>query len=178
MENDCLKIIIREMVKEDVPQVSEIEKDAFGNHRWHEDAFYTELNNELSKYLVATLEDGTLIGFIGCWLIFEEAHVATFAVARNYQRKQIAQALMCAFVDICYKEEIKYITLEVRGSNDKAISLYEKFGMTSVGIRKNYYQDNNESALIMFSENIFYNKFKTIYNEIKNNIKKIEIIYG
>ena len=49
MESDCLKIIIREMVKEDVPQVSEIEKDAFGNHRWHEDAFYTELNNELSK---------------------------------------------------------------------------------------------------------------------------------
>ncbi|UKI41819.1 MAG: GNAT family N-acetyltransferase [Candidatus Melainabacteria bacterium] len=94
-----------------------------------------------------------------------------FAVAKNFQRKQIAQALMCAFVDICYKEEIKYITLEVRESNDKAISLYEKFGMTSVGIRKNYYQDNNENALIMFSENIFYNKFKTIYNEIKKENK-------
>jgi len=49
--------------------------------------------------------------------------------------------------------------------------------MTSVGIRKNYYQDNNENALIMFSENIFYNKFKTIYNDIKKKINKIEIIY-
>ena len=177
MEIDCLKIIIREMKKDDVPEVSLIEKEAFGDHRWHEDAFYTELNNELSKYLVATLDNGSIVGFIGCWLIFEEAHIATFAISKKYQKKQIAQALMCAFIEICYKEEIKYITLEVRESNEKAINLYEKFGMTSVGIRKNYYQDNNENALIMFSENIFYNKFKTIYNNIKNNIKKIEIIY-
>ena len=177
MKNDCLKIIIRGMKKNDVPQVSLIEEEAFGNHRWHEDAFYSELNNELSKYLVATLEDGSIVGFIGCWLIFEEAHIATFAISKKYQKKQIAQALMCSFIDICYKEEIKYITLEVRESNENAISLYEKFGMTSVSIRKKYYQDNNENDLVMFSENIFYNKFKTIYNDIKKNIKKIERIY-
>ncbi len=177
MENDCLKIIIREMTKDDVPQVSLIEKEAFGDHRWHEGAFYSELDNELSKYLVATLDDGSLVGFIGCWLIFEEAHIATFAISKKYQKKQIAQALICAFVDICYKEEIKYITLEVRESNTPAINLYEKFGMTSVGIRKNYYQDNNENAIIMFSENIFYNKFRAIYNNIKNNINKVNISY-
>ena len=78
----------------------------------------------------------------------------------------------------CGKKGVSDITLEVRETNVPAISLYEKFGMTSVGIRKNYYQDNNENALIMFSENIFYNKFKTIYNEIKKKINKIEIIYG
>ncbi|UKI42917.1 MAG: hypothetical protein L6V95_01915 [Candidatus Melainabacteria bacterium] len=49
--------------------------------------FYTELNNELSKYLVATLEDGTLIGFIGCWLIFEEAHIATFCSRQKFSTK-------------------------------------------------------------------------------------------
>lgn len=60
---------------------------------------------------------------------------------------------------------VKYITLEVRVSNEAAIGLYEKYGFHSLGTRKGYYQDNNEDALIMWTENIFYDKFKENYKE-------------
>ena len=72
---------------------------------------------------------------------------------------------------------VKYITLEVRESNYPAISLYEKFLFESIGMRKNYYQDNNENALIMFTQNIWYDKFKNNFNSIKENINKVLITY-
>ena len=77
--------------------------------------------------------------------------------------------LMLHLIDECYEQMIKYITLEVRVSNIPAINLYEKFGFSSVGVRKKYYQDNNEDALIMFTENIWYEKFKTVYNKLLEN---------
>ena len=70
----------------------------------------------------------------------------------------------------CYNNYIKYITLEVRASNVPAIKLYEKYGFKSLGVRKGYYQDNGEDALIMWTENIFHDSFKVLY---KNNIKEI-----
>ena len=75
--------------------------------------------------------------------------------------------MLFAIIDDCYKAKIKYITLEVRESNVAAISLYEKNGFKSIGTRKGYYQDNNENALIMFTENIWYDKFKLRYNELR-----------
>ena len=67
---------------------------------------------------------------------------------------------------------VKYITLEVRVSNIAAIGLYEKYGFRSLGTRKGYYQDNNEDALIMWTENIFYDKFKENYNKKYAELKK------
>ena len=72
---------------------------------------------------------------------------------------------------------IKYITLEVRESNVAAISLYEKLGFTSIGQRKNYYQDNGENAIIMFTENIWYDKFKALYEKVIKNINKVNYYY-
>ena len=72
---------------------------------------------------------------------------------------------------------IKYITLEVRESNIPAISLYEKFLFDSIGMRKNYYQDNGENAIIMFTQNIWYDKFKNNFNLIKENINKVDVSY-
>ena len=71
--------------------------------------------------------------------------------------------------DLLTIENEKYITLEVRKSNARAIGLYEKFGFKSLGYRKKYYQDNNEDALIMWSENIFDEKYKKLYANIKEN---------
>ena len=78
-------------------------------------------------------------------------------------------------LDECYKEKIKFITLEVRVSNEKAIALYEKFGFKSLGLRRKYYQDNNEDALIMWSENIFDKKYKELYDRIRENLKNYEL---
>ena len=70
---------------------------------------------------------------------------------------------------------IKYVTLEVRESNIAAISLYEKNGFKSIGTRKGYYQDNNENALIMFTENIWHEKFKMLYNQNKEAMKQVKL---
>ena len=80
------------------------------------------------------------------------------------------------YVDLCLKNFwiyviIKYVTLEVRISNLPALGLYAKWGFKDVGKRKGYYQDNNEDALIMFTENIFHEKFKAIYNENKKRVE-------
>ena len=78
--------------------------------------------------------------------------------------------MLLAAIEECYKEKIKYITLEVRVSNQRAIYLYEKFGFKSLGVRKKYYQDNNEDALIMWSENIFDKNYKELYNKLKDGL--------
>ena len=73
---------------------------------------------------------------------------------------------------------IKYVTLEVRESNSSAIALYEKFLFESIGMRKNYYQDNNENAVIMFTQNIWYDTFKNNFQKLKNEIKKVNVTYA
>ena len=65
----------------------------------------------------------------------------------------------------------------MRESNVPAISLYEKFLFDSIGMRKNYYQDNGENALIMFTQNIFYDSFKENFNKLRENIKKVDVVY-
>ncbi len=88
------------------------------------------------------------------------------------KRKKIGEALLNKIIEACYKNEIKYITLEVRESNIAAIKLYEKYGFKSLGTRKGYYQNNNEDALIMWTENIFWDKFKLQHEENLKNLKE------
>ena len=173
------KIIIKNMQKEDVSEVVKLEELSYGKHHWSKESFYNELANELSYYYCAFDESGKLIGYCGCWQILEEAHITTLSVRPECRRKKVAQALLIKMFEDCYKEKIKYITLEVRESNVPAISLYEKNGFISIGERKGYYQDNNENALIMFTENIWYQKFSLLYNQNKEELaQKTEVIYG
>lgn len=166
------------MTPNDVNQVIKIEEQAYPKHHWTKDAFYNELSNKLAHYYCAVKTDtDEIIAYIGFWQIFEEAHITTLAVQPDYRNQQIANILLVTMINDCYKEMIKYITLEVRESNIAAISLYEKFGFSSIGQRKKYYQDNGENAIIMFTENIWHDKFKMIYNEKASNIKKVEYYY-
>lgn len=161
-----MNIKIRQMEKSDVDEVVRLESLSYGEHHWSKESFYNELSNNLAHYYCAVDEENTLLGYAGCWHIFDEAHITTLSVHPDYRKKGVAQNLIFTIVDDCYKNKIKYITLEVRESNIAAISLYEKNGFKSIGTRKNYYQDNNENALIMFTENIWYEKFKSLYNKL------------
>ncbi len=161
-----MNIKIRQMEKSDVDEVVRLEALSYGEHHWSKESFYNELSNNLAHYYCAVDEENTLLGYAGCWHIFDEAHITTLSVHPDYRKKGVAQNLIFTIVDDCYKNKIKYITLEVRESNIAAISLYEKNGFKSIGTRKNYYQDNNENALIMFTENIWYEKFKSLYNKL------------
>lgn len=171
MKTAMMKIKILPMQKSQIDDVLKIEEQAYGEHHWSKDSFYGELSNELAHYYCAFDLDGNLIGYAGSWQVLDEAHITTIAVKPEFKRKKIGEALLIKILSDCYKNEIKYITLEVRVSNIAAISLYEKYGFKSLGTRKGYYQNNSEDALIMWTENIFWDKFKLTY---ENNIKKLK----
>lgn len=170
-------IDVVKMKTEDIGEVFHIEELVHPYHHWSKESFYNELANNLAHYYCAKAENGVILSYIGVWHILEEAHITTLAVHPDYRNLQLAQVLLIKAIDDCYKEMIKYITLEVRESNIPAISLYEKFLFDSIGMRKNYYQDNGENAIIMFTQNIWYDTFKENFNKIKENIKKVSVEY-
>ena len=177
MEKTVTKIRITSMEKSDVENVIKIEEKAYGEHHWSKDSFYGELSNDLAHYYSAFDTNGNLVGYAGSWQILDEAHITTIAIEPNLRRKKIGEALLNKILKACYKNEIKYVTLEVRVSNTPAIKLYEKYGFKSLGVRKGYYQNNNEDALIMWTENIFWDKFKLRYEENIEKLKEhIEVI--
>ena len=166
-----MQIKIQPMQKNEVDEVLKIEEKAYGEHHWSKDSFYGELSNNLAYYFSAYDSQGALVGYAGSWQIIDEAHITTIAVEPDMKRKKIGEALLNRILEECYKNMIKYVTLEVRKSNESAIALYEKYGFKSLGVRKGYYQNNNEDALIMWTENIFWDKFKEVY---EGNIEKLK----
>lgn len=162
---------IKPMEKSDIEKIISIEEQAYGNHHWSEESFLSELSNDLAKYFSVFNEENELIAYCGCWQILEEAHITNIAVSPKYQRHHIGEALLITMINHCYANMVKFITLEVRIGNKPAIALYEKYGFKSLGTRKGYYQDNNEDALIMWTENIFYDKFKTVFEK---NIRDLD----
>ncbi len=168
---------ITRMSNEDVDGVFRIEELVHPNHHWSKESFFNELSNNLAFYYCVKDEENNILAYIGEWQIIEEAHITTLAVHPDYRGMQLAQILLIQVLNDCYKSMIKYITLEVRESNIAAISLYEKFLFESIGMRKKYYQDNGENAVIMFTQNIWYDTFKNNFNKIKSNINKVNAAY-
>ena len=166
-----MEIKLQRMQKSDVDNVINIEEKAYGEHHWSKESFLNELSNDLARYYAAFDLDGNLVGYAGCWQILEEVHITNIAVSPDFRRQKIGERLLRQIIDDCYKNKAKYITLEVRVSNNAAIKLYEKYGFKSLGTRKGYYQNNNEDALIMWTENIFYDKFKLNYEKILSGEK-------
>ena len=102
-----------------------------------------------AAYFVAELS-GRVVGYIGVWKIVDEGHITNVAVSPDYRRMQIGSALLKTMLEITAEEGIVRHTLEVRTGNEAAIGLYEKFGFETAGVRKGYYEDNGEDALIMW----------------------------
>ena len=174
---DKFVIKIHPMTQKDVDSIEKLESLVYGKHHWSKDSFYSELTNNLARYFCAFTQTDELIGYAGSWLILDEAHITNIAVSSEYRKKGVGEALLTSMIDTCYEEMVKYITLEVRVSNKAAISLYEKYSFKSLGTRKGYYQNNNEDALIMWTENIFWDKFKDTYTKNVSNLKeKIKIL--
>lgn len=135
---------------EDITQIVEIEQEVFPTP-WTEEAFYHEIvNNNFAHYLVLA-QDQFIIGYGGLWTIIDEAHVTNIAIRKAYQGKQYGKKLLSALMTHAIALGMKQITLEVRVSNYIAQRLYESFDFRSVGVRKGYYTDNSEDALIMWA---------------------------
>lgn len=169
---DLFPITIKPMTQADIDNVIAIEAASYGEHHWSKESFFNELSNELARYYCAFNDNGNLMGYAGTWQILEEAHLTNIAVSPDFRRRKVAESMLAVVIDECRKNGIKYITLEVRVSNTPAINLYEKYGFKSLGTRKGYYQNNNEDALIMWTENMFYDKFKVKYEKNLEDLKR------
>lgn len=103
----------------------------------------------MAKYIVAVV-DGNVAGYGGIWLILDEGHITNIAVDEKYRGLGLGSKLLEGLIQLCIDRNIRAMTLEVRKSNEVAKSLYKKYGFIEYGIRPNYYQDNNEDAIIMW----------------------------
>ena len=141
------------MTLADLPSVHAIERASFFPP-WPDEAYRNELTtNTLATYVVARL-DGVIVGFGGIWLMVDEAHITTFAVHPEHRRRRIGERLLQRLFEIAAAMNAEWLTLEVRASNLAAQRLYEKYGFRRAGVRRRYYSDNNEDALIMWTERL------------------------
>ena len=140
-------MMITKMCECHVAQVAELEKICFSDP-WSEKSVASELNNPLALWLVAE-EDGVVLGYIGSQSVPPESDVMNVAVHPEHRRKGIAQLLILALCDALKVAGNTSLTLEVRASNTPAIALYERFGFAVDGIRKNYYKNPTENAVLM-----------------------------
>ncbi len=136
------------MDENDIDGVLEVSNLSFSSP-WSKSSYEQELSNSLAKYFVAKIDD-KVIGFIGTWIIVDESHITNVAVHPDYRKLGIGSMLIEAMIDYCEEKKCVAYTLEVRSSNEPAISLYKKHGFKIDGIRKEYYQDNKEDALLMW----------------------------
>ena len=156
---------IRRMMLSDLDQVSIIEADAYGEVHLTRDNFVSELDNTVGDYNVLYKNENEILGYLGSWMIIDEMHITTIATAKNHTRKGVAEALLIAQIFKALGQNIKALTLEVRVSNIKAQGLYEKYLFKRQGIRKRYYEDTLESALIMWTEDINSDEFQKNFRE-------------
>ena len=199
---------IRLMSKEDIKQVTEIDREAFPT-MWPPVNFQSELTNRLAHYIVAC--NGTILenkaearpdpnpppprtfmgvklpflsrpkpiieivptpvdhlaGFVGTWLMVDEAHIINIAVRESHRGQGAGELLLISSIDLAASLKASVVTLEVRVSNVIAQKLYSKYGFNHVGTRKKYYTDNNEDALIMTTDDINSSYFQEKFQALK-----------
>ena len=147
------------MSSEDIQEVFQIDVLTAALN-WPVSSYYFEIEkNTASRSWVAASEDGTILGFIVLWLIVDEIHIANFAVHPKHQNQGIGKALVTHGLISAWVEGARISFLEVRAGNKNAIHIYQTIGFEHAGIRKNYYQDNHEDALLMNLETKSFEKF-------------------
>ena len=136
--------------EKDLPAMAEIERRCF-HTPWSEESLRDDLTgNPLSVYMVLEAENGDVAGYMSLWRILDEGHINNVAVLPEYRRRGGASEMLEFMLEYSEKNGISSHTLEVRVSNEGAIGLYRKFGFKEAGVRKGYYEDDGEDALIMW----------------------------
>lgn len=149
MEN----VEIAYMGLEHIDEVMVVENLSF-SIPWSKEAFVQEVTaNQFAIYVVA-LVDGNAVGYAGMWKVFDEGHITNIAVHPEFRKSGVGGLLMEKLLQIAKEEGIQGLTLEVRKGNLPAQKLYQKYGFESAGIRKGYYADNGEDAIIMWKHDI------------------------
>lgn len=144
---------ITSMGLEHIDEVMVVENLSF-SIPWSREAFIQEVTtNQFAIYVVA-LVDGNAVGYAGMWKVFDEGHITNIAAHPEFRKSGIGGLLIEKLLQIAKEEGIQGLTLEVRRGNLPAQKLYRKYGFESAGIRKGYYADNGEDAIIMWKHDI------------------------
>jgi [ribosomal protein S18]-alanine N-acetyltransferase len=139
---------------DDLREVVALEAAAFTNP-WSRDTLERDLRNvDVVRLYVLEDSDGRLIGFCGCWFVFDELHINTLAVADQFRRRGHATRLLRFVLADAVTAGMTRATLEVRRSNEAALRLYEQFGFEVRGIRADYYTHPVEDALVLWSQKL------------------------
>ena len=144
-----MNLPFREMRPEDAAAVEAVEKACFAIP-WSRESFWKEAANENTCYLLA-LDGGQVFGYAGCWVCFGEAQITNIAIAPDYRGQKVGTRLMAELIRLVKERGVTAMTLEVRPSNAPARALYAHYGFREAGVRKKYYHDNGEDAIIMWN---------------------------
>lgn len=182
LDMDELMFYTEPMQQADVATVAAIERLVF-TMPWSANAYSYELRaNPLSHYSVARARslprgldergvDPSVIGYGGFWMMLDEAHICTLGVHPDWRGRGVGELLLSTMIQQASELDAQVVTLEVRVSNAPAQHLYEKYGFTSVGVRKGYYSDNGEDALIMTTEPIHSPAYERRFNRLQRMLR-------
>ena len=162
-----MTVEFRDMLPADLPRVLELET-AIYPQPWSPLVFTEELSQANRVYLVAVDDDDTVVGYAGLMVVAADAHITTVAVDPVARGNRLGTRLMLALADAAVEAGAEHLTLEVRMSNEAAQRLYERFGFAPVGLRKNYYRD--EDALVMWAIDIGTAEYRERLESIREGL--------
>jgi len=129
------------------------------------------------RHLLGSEEDSPLpppeqraelvIGFIGVWLLPDEAHIVTFGVRQSRRRQGVGELLLISAIELAQAKGQEAVTLECRVSNEPALALYEKYGFEKVGLRPRYYSDDREDAYVLTVGSVVTDKYHAGFEQLK-----------
>ena len=143
-------LTIRRMKESDIPEVSRLEKEIFPDP-WSEGAISETFEQEQTLLLVA-YEDRKLIGYLILYFVLEEGEIARIAVIPECRRQGVGARMLLELEDLCEDNGITKLLLDVRESNETAISFYTSYGFVQDGVRRNFYSDPQEDGILMSRE--------------------------
>lgn len=161
---------IERMQRGDVPRIMEIERQCFASP-WHESAYLAELANRSAYYIVARVGD-ELVGYSGMWVIMDEAHITTIGVDPRYRGRKIGEQILVAILEEAQRRGARRATLEVRESNTVAQNLYHKYGFVPAAIRRGYYSDNGENAVVMWVDDMLSQHYQAFFSDTKRQLRE------
>ena len=146
--SEPMHVRILPMTADHLDAVAALERICFSDP-WSRQLLASELDNDLSAFLVALDDEGQVAGYAGLQVILDEGTITDIAVRPDCRRRGVASQLLKVFLDFARGNRLAFLTLEVRASNYDAIALYGSRGFRSAGRRKNYYEHPREDAIIM-----------------------------
>lgn len=142
-------LALREMRRDDLPRILELEQQLFGAHAWSRTMLLDELGDPLTRWYIVAAEANQLIGYAGLAVLGDEGHVMTIGTDPAAQGRGLGRIMLRALLEQAEHRGAKQVILEVRVDNAAAIALYQSEGFVTVGVRKRYYQPENVDAAVM-----------------------------